>query len=154
MSSILFVCSANQCRSPMAEGLFKQLLKEKGLYHEWWVESAGAWAEDGAQPTSYAVAVMKERGIDISTHLSQLATPHMMRRFDRILMMERRHLDYLAGAAPSLAGRMAMFRSLVGEEDDFADPVGGSLDRYRHAASELERILRKGLENLVPDPEN
>jgi protein-tyrosine-phosphatase len=74
MTSILFVCSANQCRSPMAEALFKDLVRERGEENEWRVESAGVWAYAGAPATENAQLAMQKRGLDLSQHRSQPAT--------------------------------------------------------------------------------
>ena len=91
MPSILFVCSANQCRSPMAEVLFEQLLEEKGLLEDWRVESAGVWAYHGAAATNNAQVVMADRELDLSSHRSQPTDPALLKQFNFIIVMEVDH---------------------------------------------------------------
>jgi len=148
MPSILFVCSANQCRSPMAQVLFEAFLKEKGVHEEWRVESAGIWAYDGARATSNAQVVMAERGLDLSQHLSQPADSTLLKQFDLTLVMEQRHKTVLQEQNPQLADRIYLMREIAGQEGDFADPVGGSLERYRAAADELGMLMRDGMDRI------
>ncbi|MGB2895520.1 MAG: low molecular weight protein arginine phosphatase [Anaerolineales bacterium] len=149
MPSILFVCSANQCRSPMAEVLFEAFLAEKGEREGWRVESAGVWAYDGARATMNAQEVMAERGLSLSHHLSQLASASLLEQFDLTLVMEHRHKMVLQEQNPQLADRIYLLREIAGQEGDFADPVGGSLDLYRAAADELEMIIKDGYERIA-----
>lgn len=141
MPSLLFVCSANQCRSPMAEVLFRQLLEEKGQAEEWRVESAGVWAYQGARATQSAQVVMAERGLNLEEHRSQPAEPALLKQFDLIIVMELEHKQVLSEQNPALADRILTLRQLVGELGDFDDPVGGSLEVYRQAAGEIHTLL-------------
>ncbi|MCJ7568506.1 MAG: hypothetical protein MUO58_13280 [Anaerolineales bacterium] len=148
MPSILFVCSANQCRSPMAEVLFEAFLVEKGVREEWRVESAGVWAYDGAHATANAQKVMAERGLDLSRHLSQPASSMLLKQFDLTLVMEQEHKTMLQDQNPQLADRIYLIREIAGQDGDFADPVGGSLERYRAAADELGMLMRDGIDRI------
>ena len=149
MPSILFVCSANQCRSPMAEVLFEAFLVEKGEREQWRVESAGVWAYDGARATMNAQEVMVERGLSLSQHLSQLASSSLLEQFDLTLVMEQRHKTVLQEQNPQLAERIYLLREIAGQEGDFEDPVGGSLDLYRTAADELDKIINDSYERIT-----
>ena len=148
MPSILFVCSANQCRSPMAEVLFRQLLEEKGEAEDWRVESAGVWAYDGARATANAQKVMAERGLDLSRHLSQPASSTLLKQFDLTLVMEQEHKTALKDQNPQLADRIYLMREIAGQEGDFEDPVGGSVELYRTAADELGMLMRDGMDRI------
>ena len=149
MGSILFVCSANQCRSPMAEVLFERLLEEKGLHGEWRVESAGVWAYQGAAATHNAQVVMEERGLDLSGHRSQPADPALLKQFDVIIVMEVEHKKVLQERNPALADRILTLRELVGGKGDFEDPVGGSEAVYQTAANDIYAILKDGFPNIL-----
>jgi protein-tyrosine-phosphatase len=142
--SILFVCSANQCRSPMAEVLFEQLLEEKGLLEDWRVESAGVWAYHGAAATQNAQVVMAERDLDLGSHRSQTTDPALLKQFDVIVVMEVEHKHVLQERNPTLADRILTIRELVGGRGDFDDPVGGSVEVYRQAADTLYDLLGEG----------
>jgi protein-tyrosine-phosphatase len=147
--SILFVCSANQCRSPMAEVLFRHLLEEKGVSDAWRVESAGVWAYQGAKATQNAQAVVADRGLDLSEHRSQPAEPALLTQFDLIIVMEVEHKHVLQEVNPGLAERILTLRELVGGCGDFADPVGGSLEVYNAAAVEIYDLLREGWSDIM-----
>ena len=149
MHEILFVCSANQCRSPMAEALFKAILHEKSVHAYWRVESAGVWAYSGAHATDYARQVMMERDLDLNDHRSQPADLDLVNQFDLVLVMERDHNEILVSVNPDWAEKIVLFKELVGEEGDFEDPVGGSIERYREAADELDRILRNSSKKII-----
>ena len=149
MPSILFVCSANQCRSPMAQVLFEAFLVGKGVREEWRVESAGVWAYDGARATMNAQEVMVERGLDLSKHLSQLASSSLLEQFDLTLVMEQRHKTVLQEQNPQLADRIYLMREIADQDGDFADPVGGSLELYRAAADEIYALLEHAFPKIV-----
>jgi protein-tyrosine-phosphatase len=148
MKSILFVCSANQCRSPMAEVLFRKLVHDKGERDEWRVESAGVWAYAGAPATENAQLAMQKRGLDLSQHRSQPATDGLLAQFDLIVVMTREHREALLGQMPALDGKVRLLRELGGDAGDFADPVGGNLAVYDQAAEEIDGILRRGFSGL------
>jgi len=148
MPSILFVCSANQCRSPMAQVLFEAFLVEKGVREEWRVESAGVWAYDGSPATANAQKAMVERGLDLSRHLSQPTSSTLLKQFDLTVVMEQEHKTVLQDQNPQLADRIYLMREIAGQEGDFADPVGGSLERYRAAADELGMLMRDGMDRI------
>jgi len=151
MPSILFVCSANQCRSPMARVLFEALLEAKGAQGEWWVDSAGVWASEGAPATANAQLAMAERGLNLSGHQAQPATQALLRRFDLIVVMEQEHKEVLLAENPGLAGVVYTLRELAGGQGDFEDPVGGSLAVYRAAAEELEKLLEAAWGRIVDE---
>ncbi len=148
MPSILFVCSANQCRSPMAQVLFEAFLVGKGVREEWRVESAGVWAYEGSRATANAQTAMAERGLDLSQHVSQPADSTLLKQFDLTLVMEQRHKTVLQEQNPQLADRIYLMREIADQEGDFADPVGGSLERYRAAADELERLIEGSFDRI------
>ncbi len=149
MPSILFVCSANQCRSPMAQVLFEVFLVEMGEREAWRVESAGVWAYDGSPATANAQKAMAERGLDLSRHLSQPTSLTLLKQFDLTVVMEQEHKTVLKDQNPKLADRIYLMREIAGQEGDFADPVGGSLERYRAAADELEKMIKDSYERIT-----
>lgn len=145
MPSVLFVCSANQCRSPMAEVLFEGILEERGVRQDWRVESAGVWAYDGAHATANAQLAMRERGLDLSAHASQPAERSLLKQYDVIVVMEEEHKSVLKSSNPDLAERIYTIRELAGQGGDFNDPVGGSLEVYQNVIDELYDLLEKSL---------
>lgn len=149
MRHILFVCTANQCRSPMAAGLFQQQIVQSGEADRWQVASAGTWAENQRSATLFARSAMAERNIDITGHRSRLLDGDLLRSVDIILVMTRNHLEAICAEFPEVADRTFMISQLIGQTYDIVDPVQGTLDDYRRCAADLQKILRDGYTRLV-----
>src|SRR5204863_8422307 len=100
MQTILFVCSGNVCRSPMAEGIFRRAVQGRGIYR---VLSAGLGAIDGQPPSHYAVQAVKELGIDISNQRSRMLTADLVQEADYIFGMTHSHIDTVMLLYPQAA---------------------------------------------------
>jgi protein-tyrosine-phosphatase len=146
--SVLLVCTANRCRSPMAEALLRHLFVQEGLGGEYRIESAGTWATDGEPATAFAQETMRERGLDISAHRSRGVTQDLLARQALVLVMETGHLESLQAEFPDLADRFRMLTALAGPAYSVADPVGGPVEEYRGLADELDDVLKRGLPNI------
>ena len=142
MHSVLFVCTANQCRSPMAEALFRQKLGQRSQPTVWNVASAGTWALNGLQATELAQQVMAERGLDLSQHRSRLLTAEMMHTYSLILVMENGRKEALQIEFPSQKQKVYLLSEMAGYKAEVADPVGRSLVEYRLIADSIEKILK------------
>jgi protein-tyrosine-phosphatase len=92
-----------------------------------------------------ALAVMRERGLDVSGHRSRRVTGQMLREFDWVLVMEAGHREALLAEFPDLEPHLHLLTSVAGEPYDISDPVAGTLDTYRATADELEDLLKRGL---------
>jgi protein-tyrosine-phosphatase len=145
--SVLFVCTANICRSPMAMGLM--LAKVQGSADEWNIASAGVWADPGYPPAVNTLRVLEARGIELRAHRSRQITPEMVHAHELILVMERNHKEALRAAFPEKAGRIFLLTEMVDRRDDIVDPIGGSLADYQDTAQEIEAILAEGFENIL-----
>jgi protein-tyrosine-phosphatase len=143
MKSILIVCTGNICRSPMAEGLLKQILIEKHLNNVL-VRSAGISAGNGLQASLNAVATMAEQGIDITSHRSQPVTSSLIAESDLILVMEEYHRDSILSFAPAASGKVRLLKEYdinSVSSMDIQDPMGGPIAAYRYSAKEIKRCL-------------
>lgn len=148
MPSILFVCTANVCRSPMAGALFQRQLEQAGLAEAWRVESAGTWGRAGVPASRKAQRVIREWGCDISTHRAQIVNEALLRQFDLILTMERGHKEALHLEFSAHAARIFLLSEMSGSTGNVADPIGGTLSEYRGKARELERLLVAGWDRI------
>jgi protein-tyrosine phosphatase len=138
---VIFVCTGNTCRSPMAELLMRarlaQFLKckideleDRGVM----VISAGIAAAPGCPPTSEASQVMRERGLDLSRHEAQPLTDQLVRHADVIITMTHSHLLSIVERWPTAADRAFM---LLPERSDVADPIGQTVGAYRDCADQI-----------------
>lgn len=148
--SVLFVCTANICRSPMAEVLFRaRLRKLRNDWPAWQVESAGTWAADGIPASKRSVQVMAEYGLDITGHRSRVVTREMLEEFDLILTMEPGHKEGMGVEFPEAAQRIFLLSEMEGAAMPVADPYGGTLEDYQKAAGIIDEILANGMERIL-----
>jgi RpiB/LacA/LacB family sugar-phosphate isomerase len=140
MKTILFVCTGNVCRSPMAEGLFLHAVQGHSDYR---AVSAGLGAADGQPPSPYAVQAMKELGVDISSHRSRMLTADLARQSDFIFGMTHSHVDTISLLYPQVAEKTFLLRefdsTLDTFEKDISDPIGGSYEVYLSCRDQLEQ---------------
>ncbi len=148
MIAILFVCTANICRSPMAEGLLKKIVSERADADEWHIESAGAWAYEGNPAAVLSGVVMKKAGIDISAHRSKPTSLELLNNFDLVLTMEDEHKKYLTYKYRECADKIYRLSEMVGDLFDIPDPIGGEQADYAQIAYLLENILRAGADKI------
>ncbi len=149
MKTVLFVCTGNICRSPMAEGLFRHQAGSGGRYE---VLSAGVGATDGQPPSAHAIEVMRELGIDISKQRSRALTAELVQRAEYIFVMTHGHLDSLILLHPHAADRTFLLRefdeTLADYERDIPDPIGEGLAMYRDCRDQIQRGMHSLLKFL------
>jgi protein-tyrosine phosphatase len=149
---VLFVCTGNTCRSPMAELLMRgqlaqrlgckiEELGEKGFV----VKSAGVKAAAGCPPSVEAVQVMREWNLDLATHKAQPLTEKLVRDADLILPMTQNHLQAIIDGWPTAADRT---RLVLPDKADVADPIGQTIAAYRHCAEQIDAGVRHHRQQL------
>jgi len=140
MKTILFICTGNVCRSPMAEALFRKATAGRGEFH---VLSAGLGAVDGQPPTQHSVTAMRELGVDISAQRSRALTTNLLQQADYIFGMTHGHVDTISLLYPSAAEKTFLLRefdeSVELFEKGISDPIGGSYDVYVSCREQIEQ---------------
>lgn len=147
---ILFVCTGNTCRSPMAEHLLKEKLKKMNI-EDIEVESAGLSAFFPQKASKNAILVMNEIGIDISSHVSRLINEEMIKESTLILTMERYHKEVITKMYPGVMDKVFTLKEYVlddKKELDVVDPYGGDIEEYRRCRDELSFLLDKLLSKV------
>jgi protein-tyrosine phosphatase len=151
---VIFVCSANICRSPMAKGVFRTMVKRAGLEHAFTIDSAGTLEGHEGEPAApLARAAAGRRGYDISDHRSRNLTNDDLERFALPLGMDRSHLAAMRWMAPrSVADRPQLLLKFAPQTGvlEVGDPFGGPPRGYEDALDLIESGCKGVLEALRP----
>ncbi len=149
MKRILFVCTGNTCRSPLAEGIARKILVDR-LRDDVDVSSAGIDAWDGGAATDEALLVGIERGLDIGSHRSRKLTREIVRDSDLILTMSPQHLTVARRLGGEEKTHLLSQYASAGESDRIIrDPFGGDLEAYRSTADDLQGQVQLAIDRFL-----
>lgn len=141
---ILFVCTGNTCRSPMAAALMNKIAENNDLDIS--ADSAGIYADAGEPASDEAIAVMSDYGIDLSSHSSRNITDNMIAESDLILTMTEGHKMMTSALAPDKIFTICEF---AGYDGDIIDPFGGDVEEYEETAEAIYDCLTEIAEKIA-----
>ena len=148
MPSILFVCTANLYRSPLAAAFFSRKLQVNGESPHWSVGSAGTWATPGQSVPSDASLAAQVMGIDLKDHLTRQIDRDLLAKYDLILVMEKGHREALRIEFPFIQNKIYLVSMVADQlEYDIADPANSSLG-IGEIITEMSRLIDRAYPNI------
>jgi len=172
MPVVLFVCTANIIRSPIASALFTRKLAAEGLGN-WQVASAGTWARDGYPAARESQELLRPMGIDLSRHRSRIVTEGLLKSADLVLTMEQGHKEALRYEFPAFQDRVFLLSEMggsglprstgsglprstgsglprgTGRGMDVRDPVGGTKEDFQETIKDIQQLIDQGFSQIV-----
>ncbi len=155
MKKVLFVCTGNTCRSPMAEAIYNRMAEDRGLSGTHQAFSAGIYPMPGDPATAGAVAAVKSLfGLDLRGHSSRLLEARDLKEVWIVLAMTRRHVESIRDGFPGMEDRVFTLKEFAGcdvRDQDISDPFGTSDASYEACAMEIFTAMERAGELLFGD---
>ncbi len=141
------VCTANVCRSPMGEGILRDMIKKQNLESFISVDSCGVWAMEDQEASELTQQVAKENHLDLSYHLSKSITPSLVDNSDLILCMSLSHKKEILNFFPSSESKVFTLKEYkkksVPPKESIDDPIGMTYNFYRRIFNEIDEEIKR-----------
>lgn len=148
MPSVLFVCTANRFRSPLASAFFQKALTLSATTGQWDVDSAGTWSVPGWPILPEVSLIARKYDLDLARHRSKPVTAALLATQDLVLVMETGHREALQHEFPTAAGRIHLLSQVVEERTYDIPDLTDSLDVMMEIGGELHELIQKGFVNI------
>ena len=149
MERVLFICTGNSCRSPIAAGIFNRLAKQRKI-RDIVAESAGVFAMEGLRASASAITVAHRHGINLTRHRTRPYTPEIGEQASLILTMTAEQWYCVTESTPrEKTFLLTNFATVDNPGIDIVDPYGGSLETYEEVFAELEREILRAFDAIV-----
>ena len=145
---ILFVCTGNTCRSPMAEGIAQKIAVEKNMNVE--AKSAGLAVTQGSKVSKFSIDALKEYNIDISSHIPTQLDYNLVSEADVVVTMTKSHKEIIISALAQFAHKVKTFGDF-GLVNDISDPFGADFNTYKKCASQIYDAVLNLYERIKND---
>jgi len=150
VKTVLFVCSGNYCRSPLAEGLARLRLKRAGYEAPFSIRSAGTLPAYEGQPRAPLILeVLREIGADGQANPPHRITPGEIEQAAVIFGVAQEHLAWILQHYPAAASHTFLLSDLIGEQWDVRDPGVQELEPLRECRDTIDRVMTAGLPELI-----
>ncbi len=146
---VLFVCTGNVCRSPIAAALLNVKAHREGDESKIVARSAGTWALENQPASGHAITVMAEHGVNLAAHRGHTITRADLAEAAAVIVMTRNHRDALAAEFPESRHKLHLMSELKDRTFDISDPYGGILSEYQRCALELEDLIENGYGKII-----
>jgi protein-tyrosine phosphatase len=148
MISVLFICTGNQYRSPIAAEAFRRQLIRDGRAAQWQVTSAGTWTSSGQRAPRAAVELAREFGVNIDGHMTRMLDAKMLEDADLVFVMEQGHKESIQAEFPFAKKKLHLLSQVVDEVAcDIPDPAS-AYDEAREIIHDLVVMVRAGCGNI------
>jgi protein-tyrosine phosphatase len=149
MPAILFVCTGNRFRSPIAAAAFCRMLEKAGCAEQWTVGSAGTWGTADLPPLPSAVEAARELGFDISGSRSRLVSGEELGKYDLVVVMENGHKEAILHEFPQVGQRVYLLAEIAtGISYDIPDPMKLEGDESGEIPNEIYHLIQKAFEQI------